>query len=63
MTEPTIDELKELLKTCYNRIVGERKYNRKTVEVDPAGCTYEYTELEWSIRIREILGYIDEPYV
>lgn len=61
MTEPTIEELKQLLKDCYGRISSNRLEKTKLVDHDPAGSTYEFTEFEWSKRVREILGYDYEP--
>jgi hypothetical protein len=62
MTEPnTREELLELLKAAYANVPDSRKGLRRCVEYDPAGSTYEFTEYEWSKRIRAILGFRHEP--
>lgn len=54
-------ELIELLKECYNRIPRTDLGKSACIDYDPAGSTYSFTEYEWSIRVREILGYKYEP--
>lgn len=54
-------ELKTLLKEAYNRLPENRKGRTRAVDNDPAGSTYEFTEYEWSKRIREILNIVWEP--
>ena len=53
--------LEYLLKECYSRIPPSRLGKTIMVDYDPAGSTYEFTEFEWSKRVREILGIKYEP--
>ena len=54
-------ELYEFLSETYRRI-PERQLGRMVcVQYDPAGSEYEFTEYEWSKRVREILGIDIEP--
>lgn len=57
----TEEELKLLLRECYSRIPSARLGVTKLVDYDPAGSTYEFTEYDWSIKVREILGIKYEP--
>lgn len=61
MTEPTIEELKLLLREAYTRVRSERLGETRCVDYDPASSTYEFTEKPWSVRTREILGIQYEP--
>lgn len=54
-------ELLDLLRTAYGRVPAQAKGRSRCVDYDPAGSTYEFTEHEWSARIRAILGIKHEP--
>lgn len=54
-------ELLQLLRETYQRVPENRKGITSIVDFDPAGNTYEFTEYEWSKKVREILKIIYEP--
>lgn len=54
-------ELVNLLRHAYRSIPEDRKGRSRCIDYDPAGSTYEFTEYEWSVRSREILGIMHEP--
>lgn len=58
MSEP---ELLTLLRKCYAAVPDSRKGSTKIIDYDPAGSTYEFTEHEWSKKIRLILDIKHEP--
>ena len=60
-SNPSWEELRDLLKQSYAVADRRRLGITKCVQYDPAGSTYEFTEHEWSKRIREILGITHEP--
>lgn len=61
MTNEQQVELISLLREAYTRIPSNRLGKTECVDYDPAGSTYEFTEFEWSKRIREILAIQYEP--
>lgn len=58
---PSTTELIELLRRAYGAVPTKRLGQSRCIEFDPAGSTYEFTEHDWSKRIREILGYEHGP--
>ena len=55
------NELLGLLHEAYRRVPDRSKGRTVCVDPDPAGGTYEFTEHDWSKRIRELLGITYEP--
>lgn len=59
--ETTKEELVSLLREAYSRVPVRRVGKECLISFDPVGRTYEFTEDEWSKRVRKILGIKHKP--
>ena len=59
--DEALTAITELLRLAYGCIESKRLGRTRCTDIDPAGNTYEFTEHEWSIKARAILGITYEP--